>query len=231
MHAHPRPRPRPLIDGLLDAPGVYAITSDPEPDLVACAEAVTAAMIGSLSTGAPCLRREPDPSRLGPTLIVACDDYVERLVERLGLWSELTAVPLRAPAIDHGGTGLISTAHDDPATDASLAELRSLSPALVVISSCAIRVPEPVTTTAQAAEIVEDRLRWMADVIPAAVVLDLSELTATGRAGTADLYASSVDAVLAIDPHRPAVQVSRSGKLVATYEPALGLVGDMVAVS
>ena len=63
----------------------------------------------------------------------------------------------------------------------------------------------------------------------AAVVLDLSD--GDRRIGSPDLFAPEVDAVLAIDPKHPAVHVSRSGELAATYEPSLGYVGDMVAVS
>ncbi len=229
MNAHPRPRPLPLIDGLLDAPAVYALTSLPEPDLVACAEAVTAAMIGSLSTGAPCLGREPEPTHLGLTGLISCPAYAERLAERLGLWSELTAIPLRSPAFAYLGGNL--TADDlDPQAEEKLAEVRALNPALFVVSACALTLAEPVTSTAQAREIVEGRLRWLAEGTSAAVLLDLSEITATGKAGSADLYADAVDAVLTIDPDRPAVHVHRRGELVATYEPALGLVGDMVAV-
>src|SRR3954470_11406186 len=220
-------RPLPLIDGLLDAPGVYAITSDPEPDLVACAEAVTAAMVGSLSTGSPCLGREPEPGHLGMTALISCPAYAERIAERLGLWSELTALPLRSPAFAYLGDNL--TAVDrDPQAEEKLAEVRSLHPALLVVSACALPLAEPVTSTAQAREIVEGGLRWLAEGTSTAVLLDLSEITATGKAGTADLYADAVDAVLALDPDRPAVHVHRSGELVATYEPSLGLVGDMV---
>ena len=147
MNAHPRPRPRPLIDGLLDAPAVYALTSLPEPDLVACAEAVTAAMVGSLSTGSPCLGREPEPSYLGLTGLISCHAYAERLAERLGLWSELTALPLRAPAFAYLGDNL--TAVDrDPQADEKLAEVRALHPALLVVSACALTLTEPVTSTA-----------------------------------------------------------------------------------
>ena len=230
MNAHPRPRPRPLIDGLLDAPAVYALTSLPEPDLVACAEAVTAAMIGSLSTGAPCLGREPEPGHLGLTGLLSCPAYAERLAERLGLWSELTAIPLRSPAFAYLGGNL--TADDlDPQAEEKLAEVRALNPAVFVASACALTLTEPVTSTAQAREIVEGRLRWLAEGTSTAVLLDLSEITATGKAGTVDLYADAVDAVLALDPDQPAVHVHRAGELVATYEPALGLVGDMVALS
>ena len=230
MNAHLRPRPRPLIDGLLDAPGVYAITSDPEPDLVACAEAVTAAMIGSLSTGAPCLGREPEPGYLGLTGLISCPAYAERIVERLGLWSELTAIPLRSLAVAYLGDNLAAVDRD-PQADAKLAEVRALNPALLVVSACALTLTEPVTSTAQAREIVEGRLRWLAEGTSTAVLLDLSEITATGRAGTVDLYADAVDAVLALDPDRPAVHLSKAGARVATYEPALGLVGEMAVVS
>ena len=230
MNAHPRPRPRPLIDGLLDAPAVYALTSLPEPDLVACAEAVTAAMIGSLSTGAPCLGREPEPGHLGLTGLISCPAYAERLAERLALWSELTAIPLRSPAFAYLGDNL--TAVDrDPQADAKLAEVRALNPALLVVSACALTLTEPVTSTTQAHQIVEDRLRWLAEGTSTAVLLDLSEITATGKAGTVDLYADAVDAVLALDPDRPAVHLSKAEARLATYEPALGLVGEMAVLS
>src|SRR3954447_13808362 len=223
-------RPLPLIDGLLDAPGVYAITSDPEPDLIACAEAVTAAMIGSLSTGSPCLGREPEPGYLGMTGLISCPAYAERIAERLGLWSELTALLLRSPAFAYLGDNL--TAVDrDPQADAKLAEVRSLRPALLIVSACALTLAEPVTSTAQAREIVEGRLRWLAERTSTAVLLDLSEITATGKAGRAGLYADAVDAVLAIDPDRPAVHLSKAEAHVATYQPALGLVGEMAVVS
>ena len=220
-------QPRPLIDGLLHAPGVYAITSEPEAGLVACAEAVTAAMIGSLSTGSPCLGREPEPGHLGMTGLISCPAYAERIAERLGLWSELTALSLRSPAVAYLGDNLAAVDRD-PQADAKLAEVRSLHPALLVISACALTLTDPVTSTAQARAIVEGRLRWLAEGTSTAVLLDLSEITATGKAGTVDLY---VDAVLAIDPDRPAVHVSRSGELVATYEPAIGLIGEMAVVS
>src|SRR3954447_4754356 len=155
-------RPLPLIDGLLDAPGVYAITSDPEPDLVACAEAVTAAMIGSLSTGAPCLGREPGPGHLGMTGLISCPAYAERIAERLGLWSELTALPLRSPAFAYLGDTL-SAVDRDPQADEKLAAIRPLSPALLIVSACALTLAEPVTSTAQAHQIVESRLRWLAE--------------------------------------------------------------------
>src|ERR671921_954161 len=127
----PRPRPRPLIDGLLDAPAVYALTSLPEPGVVACAEAVTAAMIGSLSTGAPCLGREPEPSHLGMTGLISCPAYAERIAERLGLWTELTALSLRAPAVAYLGDNLAAVDRN-PQADAKLAKVRSLHPALLV---------------------------------------------------------------------------------------------------
>ncbi|MGR7025569.1 hypothetical protein [Geodermatophilus sp. URMC 62] len=230
MNAHPRPHPRPLIDGLLDAPAVYALTSLPEPDLVACAEAVTAALVGSLSTGAPCLGREPEPGHLGMTGLISCPVYAERIAERLALWSELTALPLRSSAFAYLGDNLAAV-DLDPQAEEKLAEVRSLSPALLVVSACALTLAEPVTSTAQAREIVEGRLRWLAEGASTAVLLDLSEITATGKAGTVDLYADAVDAVLAIDPDRPAVHLSTAGARVATYEPALGLVGEMAVVS
>lgn len=187
-------------------------------------------MIGSLSTGSPCLGREPEPSHLGMTGLISCPAYADRIAERLGLWSELTALPLRAPAFAYLGDNL--TADDrDPQAEEKRAAVRSLHPALLIVSACALTLTEPVTSTAQARAIVEGRLRWLAEGTSTAVLLDLSEITATGKAGTVDLYADTVDAVLAIDPDRPAVHVSRSGELVATYEPAIGLVGDMVAVS
>jgi hypothetical protein len=209
---------------------VYALTSRPEPDLVACAEAVTAAMIGSLSTGSPCLGREPEPGHLGLTCLISCPAYADRIAERLALWSELTVIPLPAPAFAYLGDTL--TAVDrDPQAEEKLAEVRSLHPALLVVSACAPTLTEPVTSTAQAHQIVADRLRWLAEGTSSAVLLDLSEITATGKAGTVDRYADAVDAVLALDPDRPAVHLSQAGAHVATYEPALGLVGEMAVVS
>ena len=80
MNAHPHPRPRPLIDGLLDAPGVHLLTSAADADLVACREAVLAAMVGSLSTGAPCLGREPE--RQGLSLIASSGRFADRKIGR-----------------------------------------------------------------------------------------------------------------------------------------------------
>src|SRR3954466_8277520 len=170
VNAHPRPRPRPLIDGLLDAPAVYALPSLPEPDLIACAEAVTAAMIGSLSTGAPCLGREPEPGRLGLSGLIACDAYTERIAERLDLWSQLTAIPLRSPAFAYLGDSLAAEEHDDPQAEAKLAQVRSLRPALLVVAACAPAPAEPVTSTAQARAIVENRLRRLAEGTSSAVL-------------------------------------------------------------
>jgi hypothetical protein len=164
------------------------------------------------------------------TGLISCPAYAERIAERLGLWSELTAIPLRSPAFAYLGDTL--TAVDlDPQADAKLAEVRSLSPALLVVSACALTLAEPVTSTAQARAIVEGRLRWLAEGTSTAVLLDLSEITATGKAGTANLYADAVDAVLTLDTDRPAVHLSKAGARVATYEPALGLVGEMAVVS
>src|SRR3954449_5468542 len=69
--------PRPLIDGLLHAPGVHLLTSAADADLVACREAVLAAMVGSLTTGAPCLGREPE--RRGLFLIASSGGVADRL--------------------------------------------------------------------------------------------------------------------------------------------------------
>src|SRR4051812_28929707 len=154
VNAPPRPRPRPLIDGLLDAPAVYALTSLPEPDLVACAEAVMAAMVASLSTGSPCLGREPEPGYLGMTGLISCHAYAERIADRLGLWSELTALPLPSPAFAYLGDTLAAVDRD-PQADAKLAEIRSLHPALLIVSASALTLTEPVTSTVQAREIVE----------------------------------------------------------------------------
>jgi hypothetical protein len=187
-------------------------------------------MIGSLSTGSPCLGREPEPTRLGLTGLISCPAYAERIAERLGLWSELTALPLRAPAFAYLGDTLAAVDRD-PQAEEKLAEVRSLHPTLLVVSACALTLSEPVTSTTQARKIVEGRLRWLAEGTSTAVLLDLSEITATGKAGTADLYADAVDAVPALDPDRPAVHLSQAGAHVATYEPALGLVGEMAVVS
>src|SRR3712207_1352743 len=103
-----------------------------------------------------------------------------------------------------------------------------LDPALIIVAAGGLILPKPATSAIQARRIV-DRLRWLAQRAEAAVVLDLSH--GDRPIGSPALFAPEVDAVLAIDPNRPAVQVSRCGELVATYEPAIGLVGDMVAVS
>ena len=218
-------RSLPLIDGLLDAPGVYLLTSGPDADLVACREAVLAAMVGSLTIGSPCLGREPE--RRGLFLIASSERFADRIVQRLELWSELTALRLHAPVFAHLGDGFapakrgVRQAREGEVLD-------ELEPALIVVAAGSLVLPKPATSTTQARRIV-DRLRWLAQRAQAAVVLDLSD--GDRRIGSPNLFAPEVDAVLAIDPDRPAVHLSRSGELVATYEPALGLVGDMVAVS
>src|SRR3954462_12892946 len=85
-------QPRPLIDGLLHAPGVHLLTSLADEDLIACREAVLAAMVGSLATGGPCLGQEPQ--RQGLALIASSEGFADRIAERLDLWSELTALRL-----------------------------------------------------------------------------------------------------------------------------------------
>ncbi len=225
MNAHPRPLPRPLIDGLLNAPGVHLLTSAADTDLVACREAVLAAMVGSLSTGLPCLGREPE--RRGLSLIASSEKFADRIAERLELWSELTALRLHEPVFAHLGDGFAPAKRG--ARQAREGEvLDDLEPALVIVAAGGLILPKPANSATRARRIV-DRLRWIAQEAEAAVVLDLSD--GDRRIGSPDLFASAVDAVLTIDPERPAVHVSRSGELVATYEPAIGLVGDMVAVS
>src|SRR3954447_3087384 len=76
-------QPRPLIDGLLHAPAVHLLTSPADADLVACREAVLASMVGSLTTGAPCLGREPQ--RQGMSLIASSEGFADRIDERLDL--------------------------------------------------------------------------------------------------------------------------------------------------
>jgi hypothetical protein len=225
VNAHPRPRPRPLIDGLLDAPAVHLLTSAADADLVACREAVLAAMVGSLATGAPCVGREPE--RQGLSLIASSGRFADRIAERLELWSELTALRLHEPVFAHLGDGFApGRTGGRQAGEGEV--LDDLEPALVIVAAGGLVLPKPATSTTQARRIV-DRLRWLAQRAQAAVVLDLSD--GDRRIGSPDLFAPEVDAVLAIDPEHPAVHVHRSGALAATYEPALGLVGDMVAVS
>ena len=96
-------QPRPLIDGLLHAPGVHLLTSPADEDLVACREAVLAAMVGSLTIGSPCLGREPQ--RQGLSLIASSARFADRIAERLELWSELTALRLHDPVVAHLGDG------------------------------------------------------------------------------------------------------------------------------
>src|SRR3954454_4226268 len=215
----------PLIDGLLDAPGVHLLTSPADADLVACREAVLAAMVGSLATGSPCLGREPE--RRGLSLIASSERFADRIAERLDLWSELTALRLPEPVFAHLGDGFAPARRGGrQAREGEV--LDDLGPALIMVAAGGRLLPKPATSTTQAHRIV-DRLRWLAQRAEAAVVLDLAD--GDRRIGSPDLFAPEVDAVLAVDLDRPAVQVSRSGKLVATYEPSLGLVGDMVAVS
>jgi hypothetical protein len=218
-------QPRPVIDGLLHAPGVHLLTSAADADLVACREAVLAAMVGSLATGAPCLGREPQ--RRGLSLIASSGRFADRIAECLELWSELTALRLHEPVFAHLGNGFAPAKRGGRrAREGEV--LDALAPALIVVAAGGLVLPKPATSTTQAGRIV-DRLRWLAQRAQAAVVLDLSE--GDERVGSPALFASEVDAVLAIDSGCPAVHVHRSGELVATYEPALGLVGDMVAVS
>jgi hypothetical protein len=218
-------QPRPLIDGLLHAPGVHLLTSPAHADLVACREAVLAAMVGSLTTGSPCLGREPQ--RRGLSLIASSESFADCIAERLELWSELTALRLHEPVFAHLGDGFAPAKRGGRQAGEGKV-LDDLAPALVIVAAGGLILPQPATSTVQARRIV-DRLRWLAQRAQAAVVLDLSE--GDRRIGSPDLFAPEVDAVLAIDPDRPAVQVHRASELVATYEPALGLVGDMVAVS
>jgi hypothetical protein len=218
-------QPRPLIDGLLHAPGVHLLTSLADEDLIACREAVLAAMVGSLATGGPCLGHEPQ--RQGLALIASSEGFADRIAERLDLWSELTALRLPDSVFAHLGDGFAPTRTGSrQAGEGQL--LDDLAPALIIVTAGGLDLWEPATSTTQARRII-DRLRWLAQRAEAAVVLDLSD--GDERIGSPDLFAPEVDAVLAIDPDRPAVQVSRSGALVATYEPAIGFVGDMVAVS
>src|SRR3954471_3542975 len=203
-------QPRPEIDGLLHAPGVHLLTSPADADLVACREAVLAAMVGSLATGSPCLGREPE--RRGLSLIASSDRFADRIAERLNLWSELTALRLHEPVFAHLGDGFAP--RRTGGRQAGEGEvLNDLTPALIIVAAGGLVLPKPATSTTQARRIV-DRLRWLPPRGGAAVVLDLSE--GDRRIGSPDLFAPEVDAVLAIDPERPAVQVSRADELVAT---------------
>ncbi len=214
-----------MIDGLLHAPGVHLLTSPADTDLVACREAVLAAMVGSLTIGSPCLGREPE--RRGLSLIASSERFADRIAERLELWSELTALRLHELVFAHLGDGFAPAKRGGrQAREGEV--LDDLEPALIVVAAGGLVLPQPATSAVQARRIV-DRLRWLAQRAQAAVVLDLSD--GDRRIGSPDLFASEVDAVLAIDPKHPAVHVHRSSGLVATYEPAIGLIGDMVAVS
>ena len=221
-------RSLPLIDGLLDAPAVHLLTSGPDTGLVACREAVLAAMAGSLLTGAPCLGREPARRGGDLTLVASVDGQVERIAERLELWSELTAAPIPVPGIASFREAMRGGDHADWWCGRIADVAQDIEAALIVVGVGGLLLPQPVTSPAEASQIV-DRLRWVADTAGLAVILDLSE--GDDRIGSPDLFAPSVDAVLAIDPDQPAVHVHRSGELVATYEPALGLVGEMAVVS
>src|SRR3712207_9454244 len=103
-----------------------------------------------------------------------------------------------------------------------------LDPALIIVAAGGLILPKPATSTTQARRIV-DRLRWLAQRAEAAVVLDLSE--GDRRIGSPHLFAPAVDAAPTIDPHRPAVQTSRSGALVATHQPHPGPLRDMLPAS
>src|SRR4051812_47180145 len=180
-------------------------------------------MVGSLSIGAPCLGREPE--RSGGSMIAASQRFADRLDERIRLWQKLTALPVYAFIhLDDGiapeETGRWKAAEGDL--------LEELSPALLVVAAGGLDLSEPATSTAQVRRIV-DRLRWLAQRAQAAVVLDLSE--GDECVGSPELFAPEVDAVLALDPDRPAVHVHRCGQRAATYEPSLGLVDEMVVVS
>jgi hypothetical protein len=215
----------PLINGLLHAPAVHLLTSPADADLVACREAVLAALVGSLATGAPCLGREPQ--RRGLSLIASSEGFADRIAERLELWSQLTALRLHDPVFAHLGDGFApGRTGGRQAGEGEL--LDDLAPALIIVAAGGLVLPKPATSTTQARRII-DRLRWLAGRAGAAVVLDLSE--EDRRVGSPELFAPEVDAVLAIDPDRPAVHVHRPGQRAATYEPSLGPVGDMVAIN
>jgi hypothetical protein len=107
------PHALPLINGLLHAPAVHLLTSPADADLVACREAVLAAMVGSLATGAPCLGREPQ--RRGLSLIASSEGFADRIAERLDLWSQLTALRLPNPVFAHLGDGFAPGENRRPA--------------------------------------------------------------------------------------------------------------------
>jgi hypothetical protein len=218
-------QPRSLIDGLLHAPSVHLLTSAADADLAACREAVLAAMVGSLATGAPCLGSEPE--RQGLSLIASSGRFADRIAERLDLWSEVTALRLHAPVFAHLGD-VFAPAKRGGRQAREGEVLDDLEPALVIVAAGGLVLPQPATSTVQARRIV-DRLRWLAQRAQAAVVLDLSD--GDQRIGSPALFAPEVDAVLALDPERPAVHVHRCGQQAATYEPSLGLVDEMVAMS
>src|SRR3954454_11571605 len=136
----------PLIDGLLDAPGVHLLTSPADADLIACREAVLAAMVGSLATGVPCLGSEPE--RRGFSLIASSDRFADHLDERLQLWSELTAFQLHAPVYAHVVNGF------DPADfggspTAEYELIDDLAPVLVIVAAGGLDLPMPATSTIQ----------------------------------------------------------------------------------
>src|SRR3954471_18468971 len=164
-------QPRPEIDGLLHAPGVHLLTSAADADLVACREAVLAAMVGSLTTGAPCLGREPQ--RRGLSLIASSGRFADRIAERLDLWSELTALRLHEPIFAHLGDAFAPAKRGG--RQAREGEgLDDLAPPLGIVAAGGLTLPQHATSTTQARRIV-DRLRWLAQRAQAAVVLDLSD--------------------------------------------------------
>src|SRR3954451_24421116 len=151
-------QPRPMIDGLLHAAGVHLLTSPADADLVACREAVLAAMVGSLATGSPCLGREPE--RQGLSLIASSGRFAARIAERLELWSELTALRLPEPVFAHLGDGFAPAKRGG--RQAGEGEvLDDLEPALVIVAAGGLVLPKPATSTVQARRIV-DRLRPLA---------------------------------------------------------------------
>src|SRR3954465_2925008 len=131
-------QPRPLIDGLLHAPAIHLLTSPADTDLVACREAVLAAMVGSLSTGSPCLGREPQ--RQGLSLIASSGRFADRIAERLELWSELTAPRLAEPLVAHLGEGFAPARRGGrQAREGEV--LDDLAPALIMVAAGGLILP------------------------------------------------------------------------------------------